>query len=81
MKTIEAYKISNGLIFEDEDKAKLAQTDIIGEELKGLLVLFELDITWISQQKALLKVINKRKQLIIVLKELLKHLEHGENQL
>ena len=37
MKEIEAYQTSDGMIFDDEDKATSHQQDIIGEMLDGLV--------------------------------------------
>jgi len=64
MKTIpECYKTFDGLLFEDEDKAKVHDDDILGRELDGLLKLAEIDITRNTEYKALLKWMNSRKEL------------------
>ena len=78
MKEITAYKISDGRLFEDECKAYAAQEDLIGEELDGLLKLFELDITRTQEHKALLKVLNKKAVLIKQLDKLLQHLTYKD---
>lgn len=78
MKEITAYKISDGRLFEDERKADAAQEDLIGEELDGLLKLFELDITRTQEHKALLKVLNKKAVLIKQLDKLTQHLTYKD---
>ena len=78
MKEITAYKISDGRLFEDERKAEAAQDDLIGDELDGLLKLFELDITRTQEYKALLKVLNKKAALTKQLDKLLQHLTYKD---
>lgn len=78
MKTIEAYQSSDGMLFHDERKCRQHQTDIIGADIDGLLMMFELDITRNQQFKAALTVMGKQPELISVLRALLVHLEHGE---
>lgn len=65
---IEAYKTPDGKIFESEDDANKHYTDLLGEELDGLMRLGKLNITrtdeyklivgWINQPKELKKAIN-----------------------
>ena len=78
MKTIEAYQASDGMLFHDERKCRQHQTDIIGADIDGLLMMFELDITRNQQFKAVFTVMGKQPELISVLRALLAHLEHGE---
>jgi hypothetical protein len=78
MKTIEAFQVSDGRIFTDERDAHKAQDDIIGEEIDGLLKLFNLDITRNQQYKAVLEAMNKRDTLRSTIKVLLGHLEHTD---
>lgn len=64
MKTVqECYKTFDGLLFEDENKAKAHEDDILGQELDGLLKLAEITITRHAEHKALLKWMNSRKEL------------------
>jgi hypothetical protein len=79
MITIEAFQVSDGRIFADEDTAKQAQDDIIGEELDGLLKMFDLDITRPQQHRALLLVMKNRKELLNTLRTLVAHLDHEES--
>ena len=78
MKTIEAYQSSDGKLFIDERECAKHQDDIIGADIDGLLMMFELDISRNQQFKAALCVMKKRDTLKTVLSQLLAHLEHGE---
>jgi hypothetical protein len=80
MKTITAYQSSDGMLFHDERKCRQHQTDIIGADIDGLLMMFELDITRSQQFKAVLTVMGKQPDLISVLRALLVHLEHGDGE-
>jgi len=80
MKTIEAYQASDGMLFHDERRCRQHQTDIIGADIDGLLMMFELDITRNQQFKAVLTVMGKQPELISVLRALLVHLEHGDGE-
>ena len=80
MKTVEAYQSSDGKLFLDERECIKYQDDIIGAEIDGLLMMFELDISRNQQFKAVLCVMKKRKELMKTLSELLTHLEHGDNE-
>ena len=80
MKTIEAYQASDGKLFIDERECAKHQDDIIGADIDGLLMMFELDITRNQQFKAVLAVMGKQPELISVLRALLVHLEHGDGE-
>lgn len=80
MKPVEAYQTSDGQLFTNESEAVKRQDDIIGEELDGLLMMYELDISRNQQFKAVMCAMKKRDQLIPVLMSLLEHLEHGRGE-
>ena len=61
---ISAYKCCDGMMFEDEEKAREHEDDLLGQELEGLLRLFDLDISRNQEYKALLSVMKKRKELL-----------------
>ena len=52
MKPVEAYQTSDGQLFTNESEAVKRQDDIIGEELDGFLMMYELDITRNQEFKA-----------------------------
>ena len=64
MVEISAYKCYDGMIFEDEKKAEEHEDDLLGQELDGLLRLFDLDISRNQEYKALLSVMKKREELL-----------------
>lgn len=56
MKNIDAYMIYNGDIFEDEEDAKKAELDLIGEALDGLLPFDDRgNITHVARHNLLMK--------------------------
>ena len=61
---ISAYKCCDGMMFEDEEKAREHEDDLLGQELEGLLRLFDLDISRNQEYKAILSVMNKRNELL-----------------
>ena len=64
MVEISAYKCYDGMIFEDEKEAKEYEDDLLGQELDGLLRLFDLDISRNQEYLALLSVMKKREELL-----------------
>jgi hypothetical protein len=80
MKEITAYQCSDGLIFSSEEKAAAHDEDLLGQELDGLLRLFELDITKNQEYKALICAMKKRKELKSALTLILKIIKHSENE-
>ena len=68
------------MIFEDEEKAREHEDDLLGQELHGLLRLFELDIPRNQEYKALLRVTKKRKELLESLTAIFKILNHGDEE-
>lgn len=82
MKTIEAYQTSDGQLFTSESKAKEHQDDLLGQELDGLLKLFNLDITRTQEYKSLFQLMKRRKELhqqIKLISQILDFEEHGRN--
>lgn len=75
---ISAFKCSDGTLFECEDKAKAYEDDLLGQELDGLLRLFELNIGRHEEYKALIRVMNKRKELKNSIALILKILNHSD---
>ena len=61
---ISAYKCCDGMMFEDEEKAREHEDDLLGQELEGLLRLFDLDISRDQEHKAILSVMDKRMELL-----------------
>ena len=62
MKTIEAYKTSDGKLFEDEAKAQTHQLDIIGELLDTLLPDTGGNITRIDRHRLLMAALENPKR-------------------
>ena len=82
MKPVEAYECSDGALFTDERDAKAHENDLLGEELDGLLKLFEFDgnhVTRNDEYRALMRVLNKRKELRKAITAILKILDHTED--
>ena len=73
---ISAYKCCDGMMFEDEKKAREHENDLLGQELDGLLRLFDLDISRNQEYKALLSVMKKRKELSESISAILNILNH-----
>mgnify|MGYP000954804026 CR=1 FL=1 len=73
---ISAFQCSDGTIFECENKAKEHEDNLLGQELDGLLRLFELNIGRHEEYKALIRVMNKRKELKEAATLILKILNH-----
>jgi len=78
MKTIEAYQCSDGTIFDCDNKAKSHEDDLLGQELDGLLKLFQLDITRNQEYKGLLAIMKSRKELKNTIQLILNILEFTE---
>ena len=57
MVTIEAFKTSDGTLFEDEKKAQAHQLDIIGELLDALLVDIGGNVTRVDRHRILMATI------------------------
>ena len=64
MQEVTAYRCSDNSIHLDENKAKAYEEDLLGQELDGLLRLFELDITRNQEFRAILGVMKKRTELL-----------------
>ena len=77
---ISAYKCCNGMIFEDEEKAREHEDDLLGQELDGLLRLFELEITRNQEYKGILSVMKKRKELSEAVEAILNILNYGRGE-
>jgi len=78
MKEIEAYQCSDGAIFEDEKKAQAHEDDLLGQELDGLLRLFQLDITRNQEFSGILSAMKRRKELMPAIRAILNILEFQE---
>ena len=74
---ISAYKCCDGMMFEDEEKAREHEDDLLGQELEGLLRLFDLDISRNQEYKALLSVMKKREELLKSIVAISNILNHG----
>lgn len=79
MRKITAYECVDGSIHEDERKAKAHEEDLLGQELDGLLRLFELDITRQEEYRALLGIMKKREELLKAVRTIVKILDYSED--
>jgi len=74
-----AYKAADGIIFEDEDKAKAHDVDLIGEELDGLVKhILQLDVPAHHMLRGFLAAIKSRKELTLCIAKLNRYLSHGD---
>ena len=76
---ISAYKCCDGMMFEDEEKAREHEDDLLGQELEGLLRLFDLDISRNQEYKALLSVMKKREELSEAVEAISNILNYGND--
>lgn len=60
LQEITAYRCSDGSLHSDETQAQHHEDDLLGQELDGLLRLFELGISRSQESKAILCVMKKR---------------------
>lgn len=58
VKQINAYKTSDGTLFECDIKANKHQVDLLGKELDGLLKIFNLNITRSESFKSLTSILD-----------------------
>ena len=81
MKTIEAYQCADGLLFDDEGKAKAHDDDLLGQELDGLLKQFQFGGTLSrnDEYRGLLRLMNNRAELKTSIISILRILEHGND--
>jgi hypothetical protein len=77
---ITAYLSADGAIHRYEKSALEKDEDLLGEELDGLLKMFELDISKSSEYKALLTIMGKKIELRSCLRNILSILEHSEKE-
>jgi hypothetical protein len=75
MQEITAFRCSDGSIHSDETKAKAHEDDLLGQELDGLLRLFQLDITRNQEFKGILCAMKKRPELLQAAKIIINILE------
>jgi len=64
MQEITAYRCSDGSIHANKTKAQAHEDDLLGQELDGLLRLFELDITRNQEFKGILCAMKKRPEIL-----------------
>jgi hypothetical protein len=64
LQEITAYRCSDGSVHADEKKAQAHEDDLLGQELDGLLRLFELDITRNQEFKGILCAMKKRSEIL-----------------
>jgi len=81
MKTIEAYQCADGLMFDDEDKAKAHDDDLLGQELDGLLKQFQFGGTLSrnDEYRGLMRLMDNRSELKKSIISILQILEHGDD--
>lgn len=75
MQEITAFRCSDGSTHSDEKKAQAHEDDLLGQELDGLLRLFELDITRNQEFKGILCAMKKRPELLQAAKIIINILE------
>jgi len=80
MKEIIAYMCADGSIHESERAAVAHDDDLLGQELDGLLRLFQLDITRHQEYRALLCVMNKRGELLKSVNSIAQILNHQDGE-
>lgn len=78
MREINAYQCADGTIHTNEKKARAHDDDLLGQEIDGLLKLFELDISRNQEYKGCLAVMKRREDLKTAAAALLHILQHGE---
>lgn len=80
MRAIYAYQTADGQLFTDERKAKAHEDDLLGQELDGLLKLFNLDITRQEEYRSLLQLMKRKDELKRSIESILNILDHdGED--
>ncbi len=77
MREITAYQCPDGSLHQSEAKAKAHEEDLLGQELDGLLRLFELDITRNQEYRAIMAVMKKRAELAEAVGAILRILKHS----
>ena len=78
MQEISAYQCSDGALFTNEDKAKAHEEDLLGQELDGLLRLFELDISRNQEFKGILSAMKRREEVKTAAAAILAILNHNQ---
>lgn len=63
MREIVCFKTYDGELFEDENAAIEHAENLLGEQLDGLLKLFNLDITRNQEYKALIQLLKRKPEL------------------
>lgn len=76
MQEITAFRCSDGSIHLNEKKAQAHEDDLLGQELEGLLRLFELDITRTQEFKGISCAMKKRPELLQAAKIIINILEN-----
>ena len=64
MREVASFECSDGRLFTDEDKARAHETDLLGQELDGLLKMFQFDngmVTRNMEYRALTAIMKDRK--------------------
>ena len=79
MREITAYQCADGSIHESERHAMAHDEDLLGQELDGLLRLFDLDITRQQEYRAILGVMKKRGELSKAVRTIAKILDWVES--
>jgi hypothetical protein len=78
MREITAYQASDGTLHLREEKAREHDDDLLGQELDGLLRLFDLNITRTQEYRGLLSVMKKRADLLNTVKAITIILENDK---
>lgn len=79
MKNIEAFQYPDGKIFINKKDAKNHENDLLGQELDGLLQLFNTDLGQTSKYKSIIQLMNRRSELLISIKSIVHILEHYDD--
>lgn len=79
MKTIEAYETVDGQIFDDEDKAKAHEVDLIGQEIDGILrLVLKLDVNRYELLRGFTEAMKDRRELKASIAKLHRYLSFEE---
>lgn len=79
MREVTGYECSDGSVFTDESKARAHETDLLGQELDGLLKMFQFDgglVTRSMEYRALMAIMKDREKLLTVVRRIVDILEH-----
>lgn len=80
MREITVYQAADGSIHTTEKSAVEKDDDLLGQELNGLLRLFNLDLGKSQEYKALVHVMKNRDELLKATHAVVRIIEHSEGE-